>query len=104
MCCSPAARTPALRRSRSSCCSWHADAGSTATGSPRRCPCERGNMWQRARSVGAVVVLAATTMLFGAASAYAKDEPVTMHATVDGQDVSIAADAGPIPLYPDKIA
>jgi len=50
------------------------------------------------------VVLAAATILVGAPDAHAQDAPVTMHATVDGHDVSISASAEPIPLYPDKIA
>ena len=61
-------------------------------------------MWRRARSVVALVVLAAATTLVGAPGAHAQDAPVTVHATVDGHDVSIAASAEPIPLYPDKIA
>jgi hypothetical protein len=58
----------------------------------------------RAHRVVAVAVLAATTILIGAPSAHAQDEPVTMHATVDGQDVSVTARTEPIPLYPEKIA
>lgn len=59
-------------------------------------------MRRRARSVLALVVLAAATILIGAPDAHAQDEPVTMHATVDGHDVAIAASAEPIPLYPDR--
>jgi hypothetical protein len=59
---------------------------------------------RRARSFAAVVVLAAATILGGAPLAHAEDQPVTMHATIDGQDVSFTASAEPIPLYPDKIA
>jgi hypothetical protein len=62
-------------------------------------------MLRRARSVAAVVVLAAATLLIGAPLAHSHDEqPVTIHATVDGQDVSVTASSEPIPLYPDKIA
>ena len=61
-------------------------------------------MRRRAPSVVALVVLAAATLLTYAPDAHAQDDPVTMHATVDGQDVSIAASAAPIPLYPDRIA
>src|SRR5882757_4691571 len=43
-------------------------------------------------------------MLISAPGAHAQDEPITMHATVDGHDVSIAASAEPIPLYPDRTA
>jgi len=59
---------------------------------------------RRAHSVLALVVLAAANTLFSAPAAHAQDAPVTMHATVDGRDVSITASAEPIPLYPDKIA
>jgi hypothetical protein len=58
---------------------------------------------RRARSVVALVVLAAATILIGAPAAHAQDEPVTVHATVDGRDVAIAASAEPVPLYPDRI-
>ena len=62
-------------------------------------------MLRRARSVAAVVVLAAATLLIGAPLAHSQDDqPVTIHATVDGQDVSVTASSEPIPLYPDKIA
>jgi hypothetical protein len=57
---------------------------------------------RRARSVVVLVVLAATTTLFGAPVAHAQDAPVTIHATVDGHDVAVAASAEPIPLYPDR--
>jgi hypothetical protein len=58
---------------------------------------------RRAPSVIALVVLAAATLLICAPGAHAQDDaPVTMHATVDGHDVSIAASAEPIPLYPDR--
>ena len=60
-------------------------------------------MWRRARSVAAVVVLAASTILIGAPSAHAQDDPVTVHATVDGHDVAIGGSAEPIPLYPDRV-
>jgi hypothetical protein len=60
---------------------------------------------RRALSVVALVVLAAATLLTSAPAAYAQDDhPVITHATIDGQDVSIAASAAPIPLYPDRIA
>jgi hypothetical protein len=59
---------------------------------------------RRAPSVVALVALAAATLLFQAPAAHANDDaPVTMHATVDGKDVSIAASAEPIQLYPDRI-
>ncbi len=60
-------------------------------------------MWLRARSAVALVVLAAATLIC-APGAHAQDASITMHATVDGHDVSIAASAEPIPLYPDRIA
>lgn len=60
-------------------------------------------MLRRARSVVALLVVAAATVLIGAPAAHADDAPVTMHATVDGHDVAIGARAEPIPLYPDKI-
>lgn len=60
-------------------------------------------MWRRARSAVALVVLAAATLFIGAPSAHAQDEPVTVHATIDGHEVSIAASSEPIPLHPDRI-
>ena len=60
-------------------------------------------MLRRARSVVALLVVAAATVFIGAPAAHADDAPVTMHATVDGHDVAIGARAEPIPLYPDKI-
>jgi hypothetical protein len=59
---------------------------------------------RRAPSVVALAVLVAATALISAPGAHAQDAPVTMHATVDGHEVSIAASGEPIPLYPDKIA
>jgi hypothetical protein len=56
---------------------------------------------RRAPSVVALV-LAAATILIGAPGAHAQDDPINIHATVDGHDVSIAASAEPIPLYPDR--
>lgn len=61
-------------------------------------------MRRRAPSVVALAVLVAATALISAPGAHAQDAPVTMHATVDGHEVSIAASGEPIPLYPDKIA
>jgi hypothetical protein len=49
------------------------------------------------------VVFAAATTLLSAPGAHAQDEPVTIHATVDGHDVAVAASTEPIPLYPDRI-
>lgn len=49
------------------------------------------------------MVLAAATILLGAPSAHAQDNPVTIHATLDGHDVAIGASAEPIPLYPDRV-
>jgi hypothetical protein len=48
------------------------------------------------------VVLAAATFLIGAPDAHAQDAPVSMHATVDGHEVVLGANAQPIPLYPDR--
>ncbi len=60
-------------------------------------------MRRRARSALALVVLAAATILIGAPNAHAQDEPVTIHATLDGRDVAVDASVEPIPLYPDRI-
>jgi hypothetical protein len=60
-------------------------------------------VWRRTRSVVALVVLSAAAILIGAPDANAEqNEPVTVHATVDGHDVAIDASAPPIPLYPDR--
>lgn len=60
-------------------------------------------MYRRASSAIAAFAALTAAMLLYAPAANAEDQPITATVTVDGQDVSIAATAEPIPLYPDKI-
>lgn len=60
-------------------------------------------MHRRPRNALAAFVVLIAAVLVCAPAAGAVEEPITVTATVDGRDVSFAATAGPIPLYPDKL-
>ena len=59
-------------------------------------------MHRRPRNAIAALAAVVAAVLVCAPTADAVEEPITATVTVDGRDVSIAATAEPIPLYPDR--